>query len=369
MLPVRHGDCLFVEYGDPEDPRRVLIDAGPYYAFEDVSRRIDALAGSGLAFELFVITHIDTDHIDGAIKLLGARPEGISFGDVWFNGWRHLRPGRHRSPDPGDKLGPVHGEMLSALIEEHDLPWNGAFGGGPVALPPGEPLPVVTLPGGLKLTLLSPTPAELEVLEGIWADEVRAKGFEPGTREQALALLRTQARYRPAPDRLGDERPDIRTLAGQQFHEHVTVSNASSIAFLAEYGGKACLFAADAQPSVLEQTLKALPGYRPGRKLKIDALKVSHHGSRGNTSPDLLRVLECAHFLVSSDGSGASNHPHDETIARLIEGSGPGAHLWFNYHSEETQIWDDVSLKRRFNYQAHYPQCGEVGIQISLSDL
>jgi hypothetical protein len=26
MLPAQHGDCLWIEYGDPAKPRRILVD-------------------------------------------------------------------------------------------------------------------------------------------------------------------------------------------------------------------------------------------------------------------------------------------------------------------------------------------------------
>ena len=42
MWPAGHGDCLYIEYGEPAAPKRVLIDAGPYYAFKGLAKRIDA---------------------------------------------------------------------------------------------------------------------------------------------------------------------------------------------------------------------------------------------------------------------------------------------------------------------------------------
>lgn len=356
MLPVRHGDCIFLEYGAAADPHRVLIDAGPYYAFDDVSDRIDQLASSGLTFELFVITHIDADHIDGAIKLLGEHAQGVSFQDVWFNDWHHLRPGRQYSSAPADKLGPPHGEMLSALILERHLPWNVAFAGQPVSIEASGALPVKRLTGGLKLTLLSPSPQELANLDRVWEDEVRKWGLEPGSRQAVLERLRKDARYQPPPDLLGESRPDIRSLAKNRFAEHITESNASSIAFLAEYEGKRCLFAADAQPSLLARSLSRLSEYVPGKKLHLDALKVSHHGSRGNTDPALLRMLECKHFLISTNGAGRPRHPHAETISRIIQECGPNVELWFNYLSDTTEVWDDEGLRKRYQYVTHYPE-------------
>ena len=29
MLDAAHGDCLWIEYGDPARPKRILIDTGP----------------------------------------------------------------------------------------------------------------------------------------------------------------------------------------------------------------------------------------------------------------------------------------------------------------------------------------------------
>ncbi len=33
MLPAGHGDCLWIEYGDPGRPQRVLIDGGPLHSY------------------------------------------------------------------------------------------------------------------------------------------------------------------------------------------------------------------------------------------------------------------------------------------------------------------------------------------------
>jgi len=360
MLPAGHGDSLLVEYGDAAAPYRVLIDAGPFYAYKSVEQRISALASSGQTFQLFVITHIDTDHIDGAIKLLGAAPLGINLRDVWFNGWPHLVPGRK------EKRGPVQGEMLSALIEDR-LPWNGAFGGQSVTTKSGKPLPTKTLDGGLTLTLLSPEWKELISLNDDWETEVRAAGLEPGSREKALEKLKKSPRYRPR--RAGP--PDIHTLATSRFKEEKTKSNASSIAFLAEYQGRACLFAADAQPYRLVDSVQALLRQRDERRLKVDAVKLSHHGSRGNTSPELLGLLDCKHFLVSTNSAGGfrSPHPHDETIARVIEGCGPGVELWFNYRTELTRPWGDQGLMQRHHYKYHNQDDGQHGLVVPLTYL
>ena len=50
---------------------------------------IAALPRSQRRFELLIVSHIDNDHIDGALELLADRTLGVTFDDVWFNGYHH----------------------------------------------------------------------------------------------------------------------------------------------------------------------------------------------------------------------------------------------------------------------------------------
>jgi len=361
MLPAGHGDCLVIEYGDPSALHRVLVDGGPYYAFSSLAQRIDDLAASGSTLELLVVSHVDADHIDGVIKLLGASSGTLTVRDIWFNSWDHL------SPAPADLLGPVAGEMLRALIQEKELSWNLAFGGrrAPVALPASGPLPSMTVCGGLRLTLLSPTRQALARLKPYWAEVVRKAGLEEATREEILGRLRSHARLRPPPDMLGDEVPDVRSLARRPFDSDSSPANGSSIALLAEYEGKRCLLAADAHAEELEASIQRLLRERGQQRLEIDAVKLSHHGSKGSTSDRLLRMLECKRFLVSTNGN-YFRHPDSEAISRVIVEAGPDVELFFNYASDETRLWGDEVLQQQHRYRAHYPAEGANGLSIEL---
>ena len=66
MLPANEGDALWIEYGPDHGPvHRVLIDCGRKKAYREVRARLDAAAAQGreLDFDLFVLTHVDADHI------------------------------------------------------------------------------------------------------------------------------------------------------------------------------------------------------------------------------------------------------------------------------------------------------------------
>ena len=110
MLPARNGDALWIEYGDAQSPRRVIIDGGTEGSFEDGLRaRIAALPEDERNFELLVVTHVDSDHIAGVLELIRDDALGAKFGDIWFNAWRHL-------PGVLEGLGPVEGELLTQAI-------------------------------------------------------------------------------------------------------------------------------------------------------------------------------------------------------------------------------------------------------------
>ena len=351
MLPANHGDCLWIEYGSENDPHRVLIDGGPEWAFPHIQAEIP---DGGCKFDLLVITHVDRDHIGGVLKLLTHLPDGVEFGDIWFNGWRHL---------PSDLLGPTQGEMVSAVIETRELPWNEAFGGAEEAVKlsdDGTPLELPLLPGGMKLTLLGPTHGDLARLAPKWKHEVEKAGLEPGSTDDALRELRE--REDVPPDLLGDEGPpDPPNDVEKVFVSDTSEANGSSIVLLAEFEGKQALLVGDAYPSIV---LRAL-GHLTEGKLAVDALKLSHHGSKKNTNLDLIEALTCPHYLVSTDGS-SYGHPNHAPLSLVVVKGDPGKTLHFNYRSEWNKWWDDDTFKDDFEYEAEYPAAGSSGLTVEL---
>jgi beta-lactamase superfamily II metal-dependent hydrolase len=346
MLPAQFGDSLWVEYGSPRDRRRVLIDGGTAPTYEILRERLSDLPRNQRRFELVVISHVDADHIEGVIRLLGDDRLGLQVEDVWFNGWRHL------NPPPGDMLGPVQGEFLSALIRKRGLPWNVAFNGNAVVVPKVE-LPVIALPGGLQITLLSPNAEALAKLRRVWQREVKRNGLDPDEPEAALRRLATRKALLPA-DALGDQRPNVQQLASKPYKPDQSLANGSSIAFLAEYEGKRVLFAADALPATLEESLQRMLAGFGADRLPVQALKIAHHGGRKNLSADLLKLLICPRYLVSTNGDRYT-HPHQESISRILIHGGNRKEIFFNYRTNYNLVWNDHSLKARYGYQAFYP--------------
>jgi hypothetical protein len=354
MLPASYGDGLWIEYGDPSAPRRVLIDGGLMGdAPKLVARTVTAGAASGGAahgkcrLELLVISHLDADHIGAPLAFLQKLPDHVEIGDIWFNGRKHL---------PGGTLSFKHAEEVSALLAARKLPWNQAFRGGPVMIPATGALPVKELAGGATLTLLSPGRAELLTLAKRWDEELGRGGAQGtlGLREAAPRAAKEQNPSGPL---------DVRALAATPFEADATAPNGSSIAFLFEHGGRRVLFGADAHAAVLERSLGRLSG---SAQVSLDAFKIPHHGSGKNLSAGLLAAVDCRRFLVSTNGR-VYHHPDREAVARIVHGV-KGPTVYFNYRTLRNEPWADAALRAAHGYEAVYPAAGEEGLVLELPE-
>lgn len=343
MLPAGHGDALCVEYGDPADPHRLMIDGGPRSrTTRDLVR--DRITSGDRELELLVVTHIDADHITGILEALQDPAVNIAARDVWFNGWDHL---------PSDALGVMQGEALGSALRRRGLPWNTDFGNRAVQVTEEGPLPVVRLPGGMDLTLLSPTADRLAALRSEWKREVEAAGLVPG-----VAAEQPSAR----PDVLGEIPIVPEDLAGEPFEEDPSEANGASIAMLAEFEGKALLLTGDAHSSVLTTGLRRLARERGTARVAVDVFKVPHHGSKYNLGSDLLDVLDCRRFLFSTNGA-IFGHPDPVAVSRILVDRGDVS-LEYNYRSTTTARWDSRRLRRRYDYRTVFPQSDAGGLVV-----
>ena len=358
MLPANEGDCLWIEYGNTTKPRRIIIDAGRKEGYRALGDRLENLSNP---VELFVMTHIDDDHIFGAVPLFAdPRFDNSLFKDVWYNGYTHLDSSIARRP-PKDALGPVNGEIFAAHIQKSDFSWNEAFDeGATIVVPETGKLPVIDLEDDMKLTLLSPTWDSLTALKRFWEkelEELENVDLDPGDAEAALEIFADRRMLQP--DVLG-ALLDVEDLIERPYERDTKEPNGSSIAFLAEHDGHAVLFTGDAHPPILEQSITRLLEERGQKALPLDAFKISHHGSKKNTSAALLDLVDCRRFLISTNGSRHS-HPDQEAIARILyrnhQNEEP-TRLYFNYSTPQNSVWDDDDLRQEWNYLTQYPPQG-----------
>ena len=239
VLPAAHGDCLLIECPVGKRTWRMLVDTGPDETYPALRTRLAAITPNAAGrrhVDLFVVTHIDHDHIGGAGRLLADRTLKLDFGDVWFNA-----PGQRRV------RGVKEGQELAELLGAPDvaLPWNRAFGGGHAVTPEEKFLEVGTGRGSPRLTLLSPTPERLTRLFKVWDREL-------------AKMEKAQELKPPKPLPRAAFAPDLTALAEKKTAKDRSVANGSSIAMLLEHRGASVLLAADVFEPVLTTALRAV---------------------------------------------------------------------------------------------------------------
>lgn len=303
MLPAQRGDSLWLSYGpSPDDLHHVLVDAGPQETIPTLvpllEERIRGLPGDRDRVELLVVTHIDADHIQGVVSLLSDPARVPLFGDVWFNGFRHHVP--------DDFLGGPDAERLTLALLQHESRWNRAFDGHAVSAPDEGELPTRTLPGGLTLTVLGPTPTALARLAPDYEKACLKAGITPGRGAPIVTAGWVREGFLG-----GGFEPD--ELAASRTTSDSSKANGASITLVADYDGVRVLLLGDAPTRAVAAGLDRLG---PGPH-EFSAVKVSHHGSRNNTSLDLCRRIRSSRWLVSSNGA-QFGHPDAECLGRIV---------------------------------------------------
>lgn len=327
MLPGEDGDCLLLEYGDGTFTRRMLIDGGRTGTYAAIKPTLAALDAD---LDVLVVTHVDQDHILGVLALMEDASRPVQFGDVWFNGFNELL-------DTED-FGPQDGEKLTTALVDQSIPWNVAFGGRSVEV--GRP--ITWFDDGSSLTVLSPDRSQLAKLAPHWVKECAKHGLIPGRD--------------PVPEPPGFESfgpVDVDTLARTQFKADTSTTNLTSIGFLFEFEGKRIVFTGDADDRRIVESLRARAAAEGG-KLRLDALKVAHHGSDHNLSKNLLDLLDCPRYLISTSGA-RHGHPNNIAMARILKHGGVSKQIFFNYR-DRAQPWDVDELKTKYRYSVVEPQ-------------
>jgi len=345
LLPAGIGDSIWIEYGDPAKPRRIVIDGGPAPSYEQgLFARVARLKKDDpkAIIDFFVVSHIDADHIDGAVILLQqAKEMGVQLGEIWFNAWPQIA-----TPGPAT-FAPEQGEFLGALIEKAGLrdKWNTRAGGKAIFLSETGPPREIPLEDNARLTLLSPGKTQIDRLRARWISAVRGVG----NTAEALKRLEERAQYRPP------VLPPVFSGGATPGRDR-SAANGSCIAFLLEHDGAACVFAADAFPRVIAASLRRLSEARnPARPapIRVDAFKLSHHGGLANVSDELVSAVECSRWLVSTEGD--DHHPNRK-VAELIAKHAPGSEFFCNYKTPITEGFADTSASPA--WRTHYPDEG-----------
>jgi beta-lactamase superfamily II metal-dependent hydrolase len=322
ILQAKHGDCILVSYEGALSTFNLLIDGGTSTTFKygprqryqgPLSNLLDDLKEKQQHVDLAILTHIDDDHIHGLIKAF-EKPDylGQLVKSIWFNSSRLIT--RHFKvsdipenniliPDNSPETSTSQGNDLEELLDE--------IGCKRAPLIMANKVYEV---GPFTLTVLSPDRSQLEKLLHKWPTETEPAETSSHSNDYRLSL-----------NEIWEE---------DHFENDPSVYNGSSIAFILEADGKKMMFLGDAHDHVVVKNLRAL-GYSEINKLKLEIVKISHHGSQYNTSNEFLSLIDSPYYVISTDGK-KHGLPNKRTIARIINST--EGKILFNYSEVITPL-------------------------------
>lgn len=307
------GDCFFIRFNNKEKTT-FLIDGGTEKAFKDNIVGILKKEYDTSLNNYIFLTHIDDDHIGGIKYYFERRVDLSNNNAIIFNTFESLSnlasnaedtsPYIYINDDGNSYTSYIQGKKLEQKLEESGIKViSNIVSETEICL------------DGIQITFLSPSFKSMSKYKS-WKDK------------QEPAYTTAQSDYTKS----------IEDLKDRPFSEDDSPTNTSSLSMLIEYDGVKMLFLGDSLPSDVVSTLKKLK-YSHEKKLKVDVVKVSHHGSKKYTSPELLEMITCNKFLISTDGR-IHGHPDKETLARIIY-SQNCPELIFNYDIYKNIFFED----------------------------
>ncbi|CNG86798.1 MBL fold metallo-hydrolase [Yersinia enterocolitica] len=319
ILHASHGDCLFLRHEQDGGTFNLLIDGGPAETFgqlygyaKPLRLLLEELQERGESVDLAIITHVDDDHIGGVL-------EGMSYDnflpslvkEFWFNSYGLISSVVAAPNDKNNEVSGVAGAEVKTSITQgvtleeklSKLNWYNHVIHNDI--PP-------LIRSGLEFTILSPSVKTLRRLGKAWEREYPQDDKKTAKAESDHKL------------------PFSHFFCGDRFKSDRSIPNGSSIAFILKIGDIKLLLLADSYANTVAQKLREL-GYSSDNPLECSMVKISHHGSKGNTSQELLSLLSSKRYVISTDGS-VFGHPDKRTIARILSAHGEN-NVYFNYES------------------------------------
>jgi len=310
VLQALSGDSIYISYhGYNGKNHSILIDGGMPNTFQKSIKNILSTIDS---LEYIFLTHIDRDHIGGILKLLDSQYID-KIQNIYFNS--------------GNIIGIKDSKLVSesagiSLIEHINKSSKIKTNKKEITIDTVFDL------GGLRISFFSPTYDAIINFN---------KSFNLGKiKEEALI----------SDSKTIDTKETICNLANIEFKEKKLIhdpANGVSLAMFLEYKSKRILLLGDAKDSIVINTLKEKK-YSISNKLKVDYIKLSHHGSKYHTSKEFLDLIDCKHFIISANGT--NKHPNIETLARILchkeRDKTQIIYFYFNYPRKQ---YEDKSLR------------------------
>ena len=308
VVQAEYGDCFLLESKSGKDSVNVLIDGGPYQTYDrHLKPTLQKILMNG-KLDLIVLSHIDNDHVIGLVDLLTEikdqrverKNELIEIKKIWHNSFNDLL---ELPSEPQKFIGNIfsaksiestvdidellimkgfqQGTDLTNLAKFLKIPINPEFD---KTISVNDKIRSINLKG-LSIRILGPTKKNLDQLRKEWKKWLGKKASK--------------------------------TVVGIEILDK-SIPNLASISFLVEIKNDKILFTGDGIGNDIVDLLSKNAMLDKNGKFYVDILKVPHHGSDRNTSPEFFDTVIANYYVISANGR--DDNPSLNTLKWIIEG-------------------------------------------------
>lgn len=398
MIQAECGDCFLITINSIK-PINILVDCGTKNTYTNSLKPILLeMKEQDRELDYLILTHMHEDHIGGALALFKENVSNkeskiIRINNIIFNGIKGLQIEHLEESkcDENDKIiykgviskgkaamqnrelshdiSAKQEMLISSYILKGEYKWNNGnpFNSGPIYVF-DDNLPILQVDNDTCLTFISPNIDNLKKLNKSWISYLKSIKRRIKivnnklTQEayEAYMFLKNCSESEPILKDISqygllknDEIQQLSDIVIKQ--DNQKTENGSSIAFILTYKNKNLLFLGDAFSEVYYQNL--LKWKNRGGSSYFNAIKVSHHGSKANTSDEFLKEFDSSIYLISTDGK--YDHPNLETIAKIINRKQVNEENFKRYiiisnKTDSIKCFDDETLKKKFNFDIKY---------------
>lgn len=338
-----YGDCIFfvLKDEDSDDSFHIMIDCGALST--EIKQFI--IHDLGLRLDLIIATHIDGDHLDGIIAILNDKDlKKLVVGRILYNcclmpfdnpakitlsSPTKCRINSLPSAYPVTTTSKISAStsvsLVSRILSDDSLKsvWN------------KSPITNLTDPICLdengkwgKLVFVSPTTQALQDLDNLFKTKFAGfTGFKFPDRqfdniEDTYELLlkieekkkrKFTGRWISAKQAVISEEEFDAAFNVNANESSLSLPNQASMAFYWECNDRKVLFLGDAMAKTVNESLNR----HFNGKVKFEAVKISHHGSKYNTTLELMEKIDAPVFFLTGGYSSDEDCPTLETIAKI----------------------------------------------------
>jgi hypothetical protein len=361
----KKGDALILHYGPWDRPNWILIDGGPRGVYKkflhprlnQLREEFEMEPDDPIPFKMVMVSHIDDDHIAGVIDLFedieeakaGNQPPPYEVDTLWHNSFDDILDNDDeeilsRMAATAASSGAANvlalprmtresravvastrqGRNLRNLAKTVGASLNKPFEGLIMAPAPED----VPFNHDLSLTVVGPSKTRVEEYQEQWDKDLK-KILEKEENSAEAAAFEDKSPF-----------------------------NLASICVLAKMQGKSMLLTGDARGDFVIEGLEEAELLNESRPLRLDLLKVPHHGSDRNVELEFFQRIVADHYVISGDGE--HGNPEVETLEMIRDARDDDEytiHFTFteNAHLTATNEKRKAALKKVADWVAQKP--------------